>query len=92
MTTATHYSEVLAMAPGLKERMMRVVVSPSQETIIHLAALKPSQTIGIVCESPQFLAIIKMKLDDLWLTNSVSHCFWPCAVDRSKRSWPRRTC
>ena len=57
---------------------MRVVVSPSQETIIHLAGLKPSQTIGILCESPQFLAIIKLKLDELCLPNSVSHCFWPC--------------
>jgi DNA-binding transcriptional regulator YhcF (GntR family) len=81
LTTATHYSEVLGMAPGLKDRLLRVVVSPSQETIILLAGLKPSQTIGILCESRQFLAIIKSKLDDLCLTNSVSHLFWPCAAD-----------
>ena len=82
LTTATHYAEVLTMAPGLKERMLRVVVSPSQETIIHLAALNPSQTIGIVCESPQFLAIVKLKLDELCLPNSVSHCFWPWAAEQ----------
>ena len=82
LTTATHYAEVLTMAPALKERMLRVVVSPSQETIIHLAALNPSQTIGIVCESPQFLAIVKLKLDELCLPNSVSHCFWPCAAEQ----------
>ena len=89
LTTATHYSEVLGMAPGLKDRLLRVVVSPSQETIIHLAGLKPSQTIGILCESRQFLAIIKLKLDDLCLTNSVSHLFWPCPVERD-RGLPRR--
>ncbi len=81
LTTATHYSEVLGMAPALKDRLLRVVVSPSQETIIHLAGLKPSQTIGILCESPQFLAIIKLKLGDLCLTNSVGHLFWPSAAE-----------
>ena len=69
------------MAPALKDRLLRVVVSPSQETIIHLAGLKPSQTIGILCESPQFLAIIKLKLDDLCLTNAVGHLFWPAAAE-----------
>lgn len=82
VTTATHYSEVLGMAPELKDRILRVVASPSQETIISLAGLKPSQTIGILCQSPYFLATIRQKLEDLGLAGSVGHLFWPCAVEQ----------
>jgi len=77
VTTATHYDEILGMAPDRKDRMVRVVVSPSQETIIHLAGL----TIGILCESQAFLGIIQRKLENLCLANTVHHLFWPAPVE-----------
>jgi DNA-binding transcriptional regulator YhcF (GntR family) len=82
VTTATHYSEVLGLAPSLQDRMVRVVVSPSQQTIVSLAGLRPSQTIGVLCESRQFLGIVKQKLEDLSLANEVGHLTWPCAVEQ----------
>jgi DNA-binding transcriptional regulator YhcF (GntR family) len=81
VTTSTHYSEVLGMVPDLKDRLLRVVVSPSQETIIDLAVLKPMQTIGILHESRQFLAIVRQKLDELRITNSIGQLDWPWEIE-----------
>ena len=82
VTTSTHYSELLGMVPALQDRLVRVVVSPSQETIIHLAGLKPSQTVGILCESEQFLGIVRRKFEDLCLANRLDHLLWPCPVEQ----------
>jgi DNA-binding transcriptional regulator YhcF (GntR family) len=81
VTTATHYSEVLGLAPGLKDRMLRIVVSPSQETIISLAGLRPAQTVGVLCESRNFLGIIRQKLEDLGITNSILDLAWPWEIE-----------
>ena len=78
LTTTTHHSEVLGLAQGLKDRIVQMALSPSAETIISLAGLKPSQTLGIVVESRQFLDIIRFKLGDLCLTNRADHLFLPC--------------
>jgi DNA-binding transcriptional regulator YhcF (GntR family) len=77
LTTTTHYSEIIGLAKRLKDRIVQMVFSPSAETLISLASLKPSQTLGILVESPQFLEIIRMKLGDLCLTNRVEHRFFP---------------
>jgi DNA-binding transcriptional regulator YhcF (GntR family) len=77
ITTVAHYSEVLGMAQGLKDRLVQVVISPSQETIINLASLKPSQTLGILCEGQSFLSAIRQKLEDLSITNRVDHLVYP---------------
>ena len=61
LTTATHYGDVLALAPELKDRVVQLVVSPSQETIISLAGIKPQQSIGVLCQSTQFCAIIQAQ-------------------------------
>jgi DNA-binding transcriptional regulator YhcF (GntR family) len=82
LTTATHYSELSGAASRLIDRMVRIVASPSQETIIHLAGLKDSQTIGILCESRSFLTIIKLKLEDLRFSNVIGHLFWPCEAEQ----------
>jgi DNA-binding transcriptional regulator YhcF (GntR family) len=78
LTTTTHHSEVMGLAQRLKDRIVQMAFSPSAETIISLAGVKPAQTIGILVESPQFLEIIRIKLHDLCLTNRVEHQFCPC--------------
>jgi DNA-binding transcriptional regulator YhcF (GntR family) len=82
LTTTTHHSEVLGLAQGLKDRIVQMVFSPSVDTIISLAGLKPSLTLGILAESRQFLDIICFKLRDLCLTNPTSHEFMPCDAER----------
>ena len=72
MTTAKHYSEVLGLAKGVRDKLVQVIVSPSQETIVCLAGLKPLQSLGIVCQSARFRAIIQGMLDDLGISNPVA--------------------
>jgi DNA-binding transcriptional regulator YhcF (GntR family) len=64
VTTSTHYSELLGMAPGLQERIVQVIVSPSQESIIELAKIGVSQEVGIICASQNFLRIVRDRLRD----------------------------
>jgi len=64
ITTATHYNELLGVIPDGRNKIIRAVVSPSQQTIIDLATLSPAAKIGIITKSKNFLAIIKNKLKD----------------------------
>lgn len=82
LTTSTHYAAVLAAAKGLKDRLVQIVVSPSQETIISLAGIKPDQALGAVCESPQFLRIIHERLASLGIANALESLAWPCAAEQ----------
>jgi DNA-binding transcriptional regulator YhcF (GntR family) len=82
ITTVTHYSEVLGMAQRLKDRMVQVVISPSQETIISLAGIKPSQVLGILCEGQSFLAAIRQNLEDLGIANRAEHLPYPREIER----------
>lgn len=76
ITTSTHYTELMGLLPGLRERIVQVVVSPSQNTIIDLAAITSSQKIGVVCESQKFLSIILGKLKDFKIVSTnVEHRF-----------------
>ncbi|WP_304223782.1 GntR family transcriptional regulator [Gracilinema caldarium] len=71
LTSARHYTEVLGMAPGIKEKLIQVALSPSQDTIIALATIKPGRKLGIICESRQFRDIILNKLRDLMIDDGV---------------------
>ena len=82
LTTATHYSDVSGAGPELKDRLVQLVVSPSQETIISLAGIKPQQSIGVLCQSTQFRAIIKGKLESLLITNRVADLEYPREAER----------
>ncbi|NLJ09975.1 MAG: GntR family transcriptional regulator [Treponema sp.] len=71
LTSARHYTEVLGMAPGIKEKLIQVALSPSQDTIIALATIKPGRKLGVICESRQFRDIILNKLRDLMIDDGV---------------------
>jgi GntR family transcriptional regulator len=77
ITTATHRAELTALAPDADARIVAVGVSPSQETIVGLAALRPSQAIGVLCESEQFLRIVQARLRDLGLGGGATHLLLP---------------
>ncbi len=67
LTSARHYSELLGLAPHQKDRVVQVALSPSQQTIISLASVKPGRRIGLVYRSRQFREIILNKLHDLMI-------------------------
>jgi len=67
LTSARHYSELLGLAPNQKDRIVQVALSPSQQTIISLASVKPGRRIGLVYQSRQFKEIILNKLHDLMI-------------------------
>ena len=52
----------------LKDRIAAVAVSPSQDTVLRLAAARPDQPVGITCRSAQFLKIITGKLREMRFT------------------------
>jgi len=77
LTTSTHHSEVIGMVPGLKEKVLQVVVSPNQQTILRLAKITRAQRVGIICQSKKFLKIIKGKLREFHVApDHISHLFW----------------
>ena len=63
LTTSTHYTEILGLLPGLKEKILQAAVSPGQQTVIDLAKIGASSKITVLCKSRQFAQIIKERLD-----------------------------
>ncbi|MDD8020693.1 MAG: GntR family transcriptional regulator [Acidobacteriota bacterium] len=76
LTTSTHYSELLGKVPELKERLIQVAVSPSQETIIDMASLSPVQRLGVICESENFLARVVVRLKEMGLATGLVPCLF----------------
>ncbi|MGB9906742.1 MAG: GntR family transcriptional regulator [Candidatus Saccharicenans sp.] len=76
LTTSTHYSELLGKLSGLKDRLLQVAVSPSQETIIEMASLSPVQRLGVVCESQNFLNRVVARLKSLGLVTGSVPCLF----------------
>ncbi len=62
LTTSTHYEEVVKAAPKLREFVIQAAVSPSQETVIALAKLPGTVSIGVITRSPRFFEIIQDRL------------------------------
>ncbi len=82
ITTVTHRAELASLAPNVEARIAAVGVSPSQETIVALATLAPSRAVGILCESEQFLRIVRRRLDELGLGGRATHLLLPADAAR----------
>jgi len=76
LTTSTHYSELLGKLSGLKDKLIQVAVSPSQETIIEMASLSPVQRLGVICESQNFLNRVVARLKNLGLATGPVPCLF----------------
>lgn len=77
LTTTTHHPDLCSLAPGLKKRIVPVSVSPSQETILRLASVRPGQRIGVLCESAMFFSIVQLRLRDLRIMADLEALFAP---------------
>ena len=62
LTTDTHRGELLRLCPAIGDRLMDVVISPSQQTVMDLAVVPKSAKIAILYQSERFLAIVKRRL------------------------------
>jgi DNA-binding transcriptional regulator YhcF (GntR family) len=65
ITTTTHYPDLLARVGGLQDKILQVAVSPTPETSVRLARLAALPRLGVICESPRFLEIIRNHLRTL---------------------------
>lgn len=65
ITTPTHYDQISRIIYPLNQRLFKVAVSPSRETIIRLATISKNSKVGIVVRSMNFKKIIFKHLDSL---------------------------
>ena len=76
LTTATHYEELVGFAPKLAPRLLQVVLSTSQQTIIDLANLSRQEKIGVLTNSRNFQNIIREKLQDFFFDLPRANCLF----------------
>ncbi len=76
LTTATHYSEICGAAPAIARKLLQVVLSPSQRTIIDLANLSHNENVGVLTESRNFQNIIRSKLKDFFFDLPRTNCLY----------------
>lgn len=62
VTTRTHYHELCTLLPDAGPRIVRMVLSPSHQTIIQLARIEAISSAGIYCRSRRFAEIIRHAL------------------------------
>lgn len=82
LTTSTHYSELLGKIPSLREKVIQVAVSPSQETIMEMASISPLQRLGVVCESQNFFNRVLARLKNMGLVTGSIPCLFLKDEDR----------
>ncbi len=70
LTTPMHLDDLRGLLPRLKDRILPVVISPEQGTIMDLAGLDANRRIGVVCESENFARLMREKLVDMGLPDS----------------------
>ncbi len=77
LTTLTHERELAELLSDNHHRIVRVSVSPSQETVIAIASLQGRTKLGIITRSVQFRRIILDRLIAMGMqTESI-----PCALE-----------
>lgn len=67
LTTTTHYHELMAACPSLKDKLVQFAVSPSQQTIIDLTSIPLDARLVVVAQSKRFEEIVRQRLDSFQL-------------------------
>lgn len=62
ITTLNHYDQVSGVLYSLREKLFKVAVSPSRETIINIATIPENSRIGMIVKSMNFENIILRHL------------------------------
>jgi len=63
LTTSTHYSEMVALCPKIRERILQAALTLGQQTIIELASIRPENKVGIICLTRRFRDIVRSRMD-----------------------------
>ncbi|HIS02051.1 MAG TPA: GntR family transcriptional regulator [Candidatus Excrementavichristensenella intestinipullorum] len=63
ITTQTHYHELRALMGEAAQALVQVALSPSPDTLIALARLRPGSRVGVYCRTPRFAQIVQNGLD-----------------------------
>ena len=77
LVTSTHYADLCALAPSITPRVLQCAVSPSQETVMRLAVVRPGQKIGLLCESTKFFAIVASRLKEMRVNGELDVLYSP---------------
>lgn len=72
ITTSSHIEQLRSLVPGLAEKCVPVVVSPSSATLVALARIMANQKVGVVFQSKRFFEIISIWLKKSEFTGPVS--------------------
>lgn len=73
LTTPTHYGQVLELAPYVTDRTLKIVISPSEKSVLNLHRIKPGSRVGIWRVSLEFASILRCELFSLGRKISVFH-------------------
>lgn len=63
ITTLTHFEQVISIIPSLKERVFKVAVSPTEETVIMIATAPKESKIGMIVRSENFKNLMMARLN-----------------------------
>jgi DNA-binding transcriptional regulator YhcF (GntR family) len=77
LVTSTHYAELCTIAPSIAPRVLQCAVSPSQETVMRLAVVKPGIGIGLLCESAKFFAIVASRVKQMRIGETLGVLYSP---------------
>lgn len=70
ITTVTHYEQVLGVVGSLRDRVLKVAVSPAQDTIVRIAEAPKDSKIGIIVRSNNFKNLMITSLDSVNIDTS----------------------
>ncbi|MGE5612817.1 MAG: GntR family transcriptional regulator [Bacillota bacterium] len=70
ITTIARYEQVTGMVGSLKDRVLKVAVSPTYDTIIRIAEIPKDSRIGIIAGSNDFTSLMMASLDSVNIDTS----------------------
>jgi len=73
LTTPTHYDRVLELAPFVTDRTLKIVISPSEKSVLNLHRIQPGSRVGLWHVSLEFASILRCHISDLGKNVSISH-------------------
>ena len=71
ITTTSHGIELEQALPALMEKIIKVPMNPSRQTVIDLTRVSAQAKVGLFCESGRFFDIISRQLESFQLSKPV---------------------
>lgn len=70
LTTFSHFNDLKGFLPNYNSKLIKIAVAPCQRTIVDIATIPSSASIGIICRNNRFLTIMKANLTELLITKN----------------------